>query len=315
MTTITTLKDIMENQKEYKFTTDKFDYANVSVKGKKEKNAYVTGYISVPEVDIYNDLVTINGLKSMLRQIESSTVTIDFEHEAWRDDNSILPVAKIVEAKVDDRGLWVKAMLNKSSPKYNALWGSIKDGFVNAFSIAFKPLLTVTKDMNGVEVNLIEDLKLLNVAFTGAPVNEGAIMTSFSMKSVMLKAINEHSEEQVVVSKSLLTKLMEEKSMSNENSDAPIAPVVEPTPEPIVEPTPEPVVEPTPEPVVEEKAIQNEKIIAELKSMVEKQAEDNKKLQAEMKSIKEKAVFKSLTPASPIAQAAPEKEMSILGRI
>ena len=114
MTTITTLKDIMENQKEYKFTTDKFDYANVSVKGKKEKNAYVTGYISVPEVDIYNDLVTINGLKSMLRQIESSTVTIDFEHEAWRDDNSILPVAKIVEAKVDDRGLWVKAMLNKS---------------------------------------------------------------------------------------------------------------------------------------------------------------------------------------------------------
>ena len=203
------------NKDNYKFITDSLTYSTVDLKG--EKQAYVTGYISVPDVDLYNELVTMNAMKSMLVQIKNTTMTVDYEHEAWRDDNSILPVAKIVEAKVDDRGLWVKCLLNKHSPKYKALWGSIKDGFINAFSIAFQPLKTVEKSIGGITVKLIEELNLLNVAFTGAPVNKGAKFSEFGMKSVMLKAISDTTEEQVLVPKSFITKLLEEKSMEKED--------------------------------------------------------------------------------------------------
>jgi len=223
MEAMTQLAKEVESQQEYSFITDKLTFSAISTKGGKPT---VTGYISVPEIDLYDDLVTPAAMKSMLKQILETTITLDYEHEAWRDDHTILPVGKIVEAKVDDRGLWVRAELNTHSPKYKALWGSIKDGFITAFSIAFKPLKVIKKTIGDVSVQLIEDLKLLNVALTGSPVNQGAVMTGHSMKSVMLKAIEDTKEEKVLVSKKLITKLMEVKSMGEEDItpvDAPVA--------------------------------------------------------------------------------------------
>lgn len=306
------LQTLMNNQEGYKFTTDTLTFSTTELKG--EKQAFVTGYISVPDIDLYNDIVTMTAMKSMLRQIEESTITIDYEHEAWRDDNTILPVAKIVEAKVDDRGLWVKAVLNKNSPKYKALWGSIKDGFINAFSIAFQPLQTVEKSIDGVTVRLIEELKLLNVAFTGAPVNTGAKMTQFGMKSVMLKAIAdiEQNGENIIVPKNILTKLMEDKNMVEQKTEIE-AEVTEVKEEPVVEETQEEVVEEvvTEEPVVDSKI---EDLVTELKSMVEAQNATIEKQAAELKALSEKEVFKSPVTIKPEVKSV-EKPADMLSLI
>ena len=311
MEAIQEMKNIVKKD-DYKFITDSLTFSTTELKG--EKQAFVTGYISVPDVDLYNDLVTMKAMKSMLKQIEESTITIDYEHEAWRDDNSILPVAKIVEANVDDRGLWVKCQLNKNSPKYKALWGSIKDGFINAFSIAFQPLKTVEKSIDGVNVRLIEELKLLNVAFTGAPVNQGAKMTEFGMKSVMLKAISDSEirGEQIIVPKSLLTKLMEEKSMEENKIEEPI---VEEKPVELVK-VEEPIAEEpvkVEEPVVEEPTVKTpiieQKALDDLKSMIEQQNKTIEKQAKELKSIQEKAVFKSLIPIQPKTKTTQNVDM------
>jgi len=304
----------LESQRDYSFNTDKFTYTLISEKG--EKQAYVTGYISVPEIDLYNELVTPQALKSMLQQIKSQVITLDYEHEAFRDDNTILPAGKIVEAKVDDRGLWVKCMLNKHSPKFKALWGSIKDGFVNAFSIAFKPLKTVEKAIGDVTVRIIDDLKLLNVALTGCPVNEGAKMTGHSMKSVMLKAIDDTKDEKVLVSKSLLTKLVEEKTMEEEKKVEETPEVVEETEtveektetveEPVEETKEEPAdeaVEAEPEaPAEEAKPVEAEveaKALAELKAEVEKLKVDRAELKSDLEDLKKNEVFKSTISEKP----------------
>ena len=320
------LKQELETQKDYIFITDKITYSSVGLKG--DKQSYVTGYISVPEIDLYNDLVTPTAMKSMLRQITEKTIVLDYEHESFRDDNTILPVGKIVEAHVDDRGLWVKCKLNSNSPKYKALWGSIKDGFLNAFSIAFKPLRTVEKSIGDTTVRLIEDLELLNVALTGTPVNTGAVMTGHSMKAVMLKAIEDTKQEKVLVTKSLITKLMEEKNMAEENvteeakpeateeakteevveekSEDEPAEEVEAEAEKVEEKSEE---EATPEEpakaeesdeVVEEKAL--DKVVADLKAKVEAQAK-------ELKTIKESPVFKSTLSDKPLVE---EKSVDML---
>lgn len=291
----------MNSQTDYVFNTDSFTYSSVGLKG--DKQSYVTGYISVPEIDLYNDLVTPNALKSMLKQITEKTITLDYEHEAFRDDATILPVGKIVEAHVDDRGLWVKCKLNSNSPKYKALWGSIKEGFINSFSIAFKPLRTVEKSMGDTKVRLIEELDLLNVALTGTPVCQGAKMTGFSMKSVMLKAIEDTQEEKVLVSKKLITKLMEEKSMEEEKEivetqeeaiEEEVAEVVEAKDEDVPEATPEAEaeVEEAPADEVVEEEDDTKKVVEELKSLVEKQAK-------EIKTMKESPVFKSTLSDKP----------------
>ena len=305
------LKEVVNNQSGYKFMTDTLSFSTTELKG--DKQAFVTGYISVPEVDLYNDIVTAGGLKSLLSQIEKSTITVDYEHEAWRDDNSILPVAKIVEARVDDRGLWVKCILNKNSPKFKALWGSIKDGFINAFSIAFQPLKTVEKSEDGVTIRLIEELKLLNVAFTGAPVNTGAVMTEFGMKSVMLKAIkdSEINGEQVIVPKRLLTKFMEEKDMIEEEKIVEEPKVEEPKVEEPEVVEPEVKSEVVEEPKVEE---QEEKIVEELKAMVESQNKKLEKQASELKALQKIEVFKSPMPDKPEIKSI-EQQVDMLGLI
>jgi len=308
------LEQSLNTQEDYIFNTDKITFSTINIKG--EAQSFVTGYISVPEIDLYNDLVTPLALKSMLRQITESNIVLDYEHESFRDDKTILPVGKIVEAKVDDRGLWVKAVLNKHSPKYKALWGSVKDGFINAFSIAFKPLKVVTKTVGDVTVRLIEDLKLLNVALTGTPVNEGAIMTSHSMKSVFLKAIGDTTEEKILVNKSLITKLMEDKNMETKDE------VIEKTPEESesteVESTekveePESSEEPATEPVeAEEEESVEAKALAELKANVKKLSDENLELKSDLKALKKSEVFKSTVSNKPELKSEPIQMLGLI---
>jgi len=312
----------LDNQKDYVFFTDKVTYSSVGLKGNKQ--SYVTGYIAVPEVDIENDLVTKAAMKSMLKQLSTKNIVLDYEHESFRDDNSILPVGKIVEAKIDDRGLWVKAVLNSNSPKYNALWGSVKDGFLNAFSIAFKALKTVEKSINGTTVRLIEDLELFNVALTGTPKSKGSTITGFSMKSVMLKAIEDTKEEKVLVTKSLITKLMEENKMENEKIDmkdeaveteAPVEAPTEEAPAKEEEAKPEAKeeaaeesTEATPEePVKTEESNEvvekvEQKALEELTAKVEAHAKENAELKSDLKALKESPVFKSTISNKPLVE-------------
>lgn len=312
------LLEQIDSQTDYVFNTDKITYSSIGLKG--EKQSYVTGYISVPEIDLYDDLVTPAALKSMLKQITETTITLDYEHEAFRDDATILPVGKIVEARVDERGLWVKAQLNSHSPKYKALWGSIKEGFVNAFSIAFKPLKTVEKAVGDTTVRLIEELKLLNVALTANPVNQGARMTGHSMKAVMLKAIDDTQEEKVLVSKALLTKLMEDINMETKDEPKVEEAVEEPVEaveeakeelveeaveEPAEEAAEEPAEEPAPE--AEEAPEVEQKALAELKAKVEAQ-------EKELKSLKEKSVFKSTLSDKPV-EAVEQKAVNMMDLI
>ncbi len=311
------IKPILKANNSYKFKTDALSFSTIEVKGIKKH--FVTGYISTPDIDLYDDLVTPAGLKSMLKQIESGNITLDYEHEAWRDDNTILPVGKIVEAKIDDRGLWVKAEINKHSPKFKNLWGSIKDGFVNAFSIAFKPISTVMKTIGDAEIRLIDDLVLMNVALTGAPVNPEASMTGFSFKSAMANALKDmdtieggKDTETVVVPKALLKELSEDKmteKVLKDEAQPEAAPVEEAKPEevaPLEEAAPTeaaPVEEAAPEeakpeeakPEVESKAISD--LTAQVKS-----------LQAEIKSLKDKAVFKSVAEEAPVKEEVKAEE-------
>ena len=127
----------------------------------------------------------------MLTQIKSGSIKIDYEHETIHEnDLNKNPIARIIDAKKDDKGLWVKATLNKSNPRFNEIWGSIKDGFLDAFSIAFKPLETATRYIQGKAVRILNKLKLINVGITGTPVNEEC-----RMDKVVIKAIKDLEED------------------------------------------------------------------------------------------------------------------------
>lgn len=233
--------------KTFSFITNSMNYEEIG--SKSDKEYYVKGYISTDEVDRANEVVTREAMNGMVSQIKAGNVKLDIEHSTFAGDNDI-PVGRIVDAGMDDKGVWVKCTLNRHHSKFGEIWKSIKDGFLDAFSIAYKVTNTAREVINGTQVTLLKGLELLNVAITGNPVCRGARMSESFYKS--LKYNVEVKNDKMV----------------DEIVETP-APVVEEVKE---EPKVEAVVEPETEEVIEEKA---EKKVVEPK--VEETPEEKKK--------------------------------------
>ncbi len=165
--------------------TNPFQFKEIITKA--QKRYIVSGYISTKDVDLVGDQVTSECLQDMLAQIQSGSVKMDWEHETIiQEDLNKVPRAKIIpeSAMVDGKGLWVEAEINPNHADFNELWGSIKDKFLDAFSIAFRPVEAVVKWMGDKAIRILNKVKLINVGITGNPVNEEA-----KMNKVVIKAL------------------------------------------------------------------------------------------------------------------------------
>jgi len=252
---------IKEKNNNFSFVTNSLSYEEVGTKSGKDY--YVKGYISTDEVDRSNEVVTREAMNSMVEQIKSGSVKLDVEHSTFTGENDI-PVGKIVDAGIDKKGLWVKCSLNKSHSKFQEVWSSIKGGFLDAFSIAYKTT-EFTKDViNGVTVTLLKGLELLNVAITGNPVCRGAKMTESFYKSLRYMEEKNMVEEKVEekAPEPVVEEVKEEVKVEDSINE-------EPAPEPVAEPVKEEAVveEPTPQPLDEIKSLNKD--VAELKAVNE----------------------------------------------
>ena len=272
------------------FFTDNIAHETWGVKG-QDKNHYVVGYISTDEVDLYNDVVTTDAMRGMVQQLKSGNIKLDVEHDSIKGKADI-PIGRIVDAKMvvseGKNKLWIKATINSNHSKFKEVWKSIKEGFIDAFSIAYKATDILKEVVNGVEVQLLKSLTLLNVALTGNPVNQGATMIeSFSKSLQSLKEMEgQNMPEEEIKETTVEETTPEVEETSTEEVKEDDKPVEETT-------TEEPVVETTVEetkstqPLDEIKSLKAE--IAELKS-VKKDFEEFKK---EMKKPRLKSVVET----------------------
>lgn len=168
-----------------------FSSGPVELKQEKE-DFFVEGHISTSDLDLVNDIVTKNCLLDMASQMQERTIKLDIEHESFRGstdlekeiNKTIIPAAKIDDFSIDKKGLKIRAMLNRHVSRFNEVKNSIKDGFLDAFSIAFIPVESKTEMRDGQEVRMLNKIRLLNVAFTGNPVNTSSTMTNVFAKSL-----------------------------------------------------------------------------------------------------------------------------------
>lgn len=173
-----------DNFKKYSFLTDQLTFS-VETKSEGDKKYYITGYITTKDRDILNDIVTEEAMTSMIKQLKERPITMDVEHEVYlKKNNSIIPVAKIVEAKKDSKGIWVKAEINKHNSRFKEIWESVKHKFITAFSIMYKPVDYVHKMVDGVKTRMLKSIDLLNVTLTGVPVNPEARIDNVMVKSL-----------------------------------------------------------------------------------------------------------------------------------
>lgn len=284
------------NSPKFVFSSDKLELKS------EDGNFFVEGYISTSDLDQVNDIVTKGCLMDMANQMKSRSIKFDVEHESFKGNNNlereinktIVPVAKVDDFLMDKKGIKVRAVLNKFAKRFNEVKGSIKEGFLDAFSIAYVPVKSVIEEKEGQKVRLLDKINLLNVAFTGNPVNTEAKMTNVFAKS--LKFMEDKSNHNRASDKIKLeeVKMTEEKIESTESEKPEEKPEKEEKSEEVEEEKPEPEKEEKAEPEKPEESEKSEDL-----GDVKKELEEVKTELAEVKAILNKPVRKSKVEQKP----------------
>lgn len=192
-------------------TKETFTFYTDTIEVKElEGHHYIEGYISTSGLDRVGDIVTPEALADMVAQIKSRNIKIDVEHEAWRQSSNIIPVGRIIDAGLDDKGIWVKAILNSGVSRFEEVLSSIKNGFLDAFSIAYKAVDFIHRKVGDKMVRMLHKVELLNVSLTGIPANPDCRITGVMMKTLEVETMTEEEislkelREEVASLKSLI---------------------------------------------------------------------------------------------------------------
>ncbi len=164
---------------------------------KKEKKYIIEGYVSTIDEDLSSETVTMSAQRDIYNQIkeriDNATVTGDEEHEIYTSADGYfedsIPKLKFIDAELTDKGVWVKAEVNKYHPNFESVWGSIKEKYLNSFSITFIPTEAIKKRIGDTWKSFINKLNLLNITLTGNPMNPNA-----TFNPVMKSAINNYQD-------------------------------------------------------------------------------------------------------------------------
>ena len=161
---------------------------------------YVEGYASTMDLDRQGDIIMSGALNKAADLLVSVNNTVFFGHE-YSLENS---VGRIVDAKVDDKGLKVTIFVSAWSSE---LRQKIEEGIINKFSIGGSVLKDkviskkdairaglVTEECPFDKIRLIEEMELFEVSFVGVPANPNAYVVNSFRKA--LEALYEGSKEE-----------------------------------------------------------------------------------------------------------------------
>lgn len=176
---------------------------------------YVEGYIATKGVDRGDDLFTGSALKSMTEQINEDIDNVDVYFPSFSEEDlkrasdnvtnngnvdhnnspvggvgnhKIVPAFRIVEANYDGFGIKVKAELNTDGllpEQQDAIKNSVREGYLNAFSVEFVADEVRYGERDGKSVRMIEKATPRGAAMTGRPVQTRARVTDTNIKSLL----------------------------------------------------------------------------------------------------------------------------------
>lgn len=140
--------------------------------GDKIDSIYIEGYANTTCIDRSGDVITQdawnNGIENYLK---NPIILAQHDHDE--------PIGRMVEHKVDSKGLWVKARISAAAED---TFNLIKDGVLTTFSVGF-----IIKDAMYDAVTdlfVIKELELLEISVVSVPCNQDSIFSiSKSFKS------------------------------------------------------------------------------------------------------------------------------------
>jgi len=127
------------------------------------ESLYIEGYASTVDLDRQGDVVPKSVWQAGIQNYLKNPIILA-QHDY--DD----PIGRMVDYKIDDKGLWVKARISSAAEE---CYGLIKDKVLTAFSIGFKVL--DAEYNSAAEVFLIKELELVEISVVSIPCNQNTV--------------------------------------------------------------------------------------------------------------------------------------------
>ena len=135
----------------------------------------IEGYASTNDMDRQGDVVPTNVWEAGMENYLKNPVIL-----AYHDHSE--PIGRMIEHRVDAKGLWVKARISAAAED---VFNLVKDGILTAFSIGFR--IVDAEYNSAAEVFVVKELELHEISVVSVPANQNTI---FSLS----KAFNDAEE-------------------------------------------------------------------------------------------------------------------------
>jgi HK97 family phage prohead protease/HK97 family phage major capsid protein len=125
----------------------------------------IEGYASTDDVDRQGDIVPASVWKKGIQNYLKNPVILAYHNHSE-------PVGRMVDHRVDGKGLWVKARISSAADE---VFNLVKDGILTAFSIGFR-IVDAEYDA-AKELFVVKELELHEISIVSVPANQNTLFS------------------------------------------------------------------------------------------------------------------------------------------
>ena len=145
--------------------TSTFTKSDLPTKDMSIDSIMIEGYASTTDTDRQGDIVPATVWKNGMKNYLKNPVIL-----AYHDHSE--PVGRMVDHRVDSKGLWIKARISAAAGE---VFNLIKDNVLTAFSIGFR--IADAEYDAATELFVVKDLELHEISVVSVPANQNTLFS------------------------------------------------------------------------------------------------------------------------------------------
>lgn len=147
------------------FLNSSFTKSDLPTADGKVDSITIEGYASTNDVDRHGDIVPAGVWEKGVENYLKNPVIL-----AYHDHSE--PIGRMVEHRVDEKGLWIKARISAAA---GDVFNLVKDGVLTAFSIGFR--IADAEYNSALELFVVKELELHEISVVSVPANQNTLFS------------------------------------------------------------------------------------------------------------------------------------------
>ncbi len=147
------------------FLNSSFTKSSLPATDDSGESVTIEGYASTTDVDRHGDIVPASVWEKGVENYLKNPVILAYHNHSE-------PIGRMVEHRVDAKGLWIKARISKAA---GDVYDLVKDGVLTAFSIGFR--IADAEYNSALELFVVKELELHEISVVSVPANQNTLFS------------------------------------------------------------------------------------------------------------------------------------------